>query len=132
MSKGEELIEYFLKKHKVQYVKEKTFSDLRNGKLRFDFYLPLTNTLIEIDGEQHFKFTPHFHKTKRDFTHAKQNDYYKNSYALAHGLQLYRIPYWEIENIRSYQNIFQKKFLVTNKWWNDQIYRQHLTEGNQK
>lgn len=88
--------------------------------------------LIEVDGEQHFKYTPHFHKTKKDFTHAKQNDYYKNSYALSHGLKLYRIPYWELENIRSYNDLFQQKFLVRTKWHNDQVYRQHLTEENQK
>ena len=129
MSKGEEKIEHLLKKHKDYYIKEKAFPDLRNGKLRFDFYLPDTDTLIEVDGEQHYKYNPYFHKTKKDFNHAKQNDYYKNSYALARGMKLYRIPFWELDNIQSYSSIFQDKFLVTNKWWNDQIYRRYLSEG---
>jgi hypothetical protein len=51
MSKGEEQIEYLLKKKKIPYIKEKSFPNLRGGKMRFDFYLPTTNTLIEVDGE---------------------------------------------------------------------------------
>lgn len=132
MSKGEEQIEYLLKKKKIPYIKEKSFPNLRGGKMRFDFYLPTTNTLIEVDGEQHFKYNSYFYTSKKEFNHAKQNDYYKNSYALAHGIKLYRIPFWEIQNIQFYSQIFQEKFLVTNKWWNDQIYRQYLSEGRHK
>ena len=51
MSKGEERVEHILKKKKVTYIKEKSFPKLRGGKLRFDFYLPHTATLIEVDGE---------------------------------------------------------------------------------
>lgn len=123
MSKGELQIEYLLKKKRVKYVREKSFPDLRNGKLRYDFYLPDTQTLIENDGIQHFKFNSYFYESKKEFNHAKQNDYYKNSYALAHGYKLYRIPYWELPNIQHYSDIFQEKFLVNNKWWNDKIYR---------
>jgi hypothetical protein len=40
---------------KISYEKEKTFSTLKNPKtnkaLRFDFYLPQLNTIIEYDGE---------------------------------------------------------------------------------
>lgn len=132
MSKGELQIEYLLKKKKVQYVKEKTFRDLRNGKLRFDFYLPQTNTCIECDGIQHFKYTSYFYESKQEFNHAKQNDYYKNSYALAHNIKLYRIPFWELPNIETYSQIFQEKFLVKNKWHNDQIYRKYLSEARRK
>lgn len=132
MSKGEDKIESLLKKKQVRYVKEKTFPALRNGKLRFDFYLPETQTLIEVDGEQHFKFTDYFYNSKKEFNHAKQNDYYKNSFALSHNYKLYRIPFWELPNIQHYSDIFQTKFRVTTKWWNDQIYRKYLSEGHRK
>ena len=132
MSKGEDQIEHFLKKKKVTYIKEKTFPDFRGGKMRFDFYLPNTSTLIEIDGEQHFKYNSYFYNSKKEFTHAKQNDYYKNSYALAHGYKLYRIPYWKLPDIQHYSNIFQDEFLVRNKWHNDQVYRKFLSEARQK
>ena len=129
MSKGEEQIEFLLKKKKVNYIKEKSFPMLRGGRLRFDFYLPNTQTLIEVDGEQHFKFTSYFYDSKKEFNHAKQNDYYKNSFALAHNYKLYRIPFWELPNIKYFSDIFQNKFLVTTKWHNDQIYRRFMSEG---
>lgn len=132
MSKGELQIERLLRKKGVQYIKEKSFPDLRGGKMRFDFYLPATNTLIEVDGEQHFKFTSYFYDSKKEFMHAKQNDYYKNSFALAHKYKLYRIPFWELPNVLHYSDIFQDKFLVTNKWHNDRAYRQYLSEGRHK
>lgn len=87
--------------------------------MRFDFYLPATRTCLEYDGEQHFKFTSYFYDSKKEFMHAKQNDYYKNSFALARGYKLYRIPYWELPNILHYSDIFQEKFLVKSKWHND-------------
>lgn len=40
----------FLQKSKIRFEREKTFSDLRNGKYRYDFYLPTLNTIIEVDG----------------------------------------------------------------------------------
>ena len=50
MSKGEEKVKSILDKSKISYVREKTFPDFRNGKLRFDFYLPGFGILIEVDG----------------------------------------------------------------------------------
>lgn len=126
MSKGEDKVKSILDKSKISYVREKTFPDFRNGKLRFDFYLPDFGILIEVDGQQHFERVKQFHPTQRDFTHAKQNDYYKNSYALSHGIKLFRIPYWEIENVNSFSDIISAQFLVTTKWHNDLIYRKYL------
>ena len=125
MSKGEEKIKQILDKAQITYVREKVFPSLRNGKLRFDFYLPALGVCIEYDGEQHFYQVKKFHPTKRDFDHAKQNDYYKNSFALAHGYSLYRIPYWEIENINSISDILSPRFLVKSKWHCDIIYREY-------
>ena len=51
MSKGEEKIASILAGLGIRYEREKIFSDLRNGKLRFDFYIPSLRTCIEIDGE---------------------------------------------------------------------------------
>ena len=54
MSKGEDKVKNILDNARITYVREKTFPSLRNGKLRFDFYLPELGILIEVDGEQHF------------------------------------------------------------------------------
>ena len=126
MSKSEEKIASLLINAGYKFEREKIFLDLRNGKLRFDFYIPSKSILIEVDGEQHFKRVTKFHPTQQDFTHAKQNDYYKNSYALAHNLTLYRIPFWEINNVSTALDIFSSKYRVTSKWHNDIIYREYL------
>lgn len=129
MSKGEQLIESILENENVRYQREKVFTDLRNGKMRFDFFLPELGILTEVDGRQHFQWVKKFHRTKQEFNHAKQNDRYKNSFALARGYRLYRIPYWEIDNIVTFSDIIQNKFLVTSAWHNDIVYREYLKCG---
>lgn len=125
MSKIEEKFADIFQTAGIKYVREKTYPNLKNGYLRYDFYLPDLDTLVEIDSMLHFELVPKFHKTKHDFTHAQQNDRLKNSYALSHKIPLYRIPEWEFQNINTAKDIFQKKFLVTSRFWNDIIYRKH-------
>lgn len=128
MSKIEEKFANIFQTAGIKYVREKTYPNLKNGYLRYDFYLPDLDTLVEIDSMLHFELVPKFHKTKHDFTHAQQNDRLKNSYALSHKIPLYRIPEWEFQNINTAKDIFQKKFLVTSRFWNDIIYRKHQAE----
>lgn len=105
----------------IPFQREKQFKDLRNGYYRFDFYLPSLNVIIEADGPQHFTYNKHFHKKREDFLKAKERDRWKNSYCLAHGIKLYRIPYWEFEYITSAKDLFQNKFLVKSKYHNDNL-----------
>ena len=54
MSSYENHVVKLLNKEKIKYQREKTFSDLKGGKYRFDFYLPNYNgqaIIIEVDGE---------------------------------------------------------------------------------
>lgn len=111
---------YFIqlfKKESVSFVREKTYKDLRNGAFRFDFYLNNFDVLVEVDGEQHFK--PVYGRPA--FLKGQEHDRRKNSYCLAKGIKLYRIPYWEIKNITKVEQIFNKKFLVKNRWHNDKL-----------
>lgn len=123
MSKNEEKIVKILLQEKISFVREKTFQDLKNGKFRFDFYLPKEKILIEIDGEQHFKQIKKFQKTRQDFLKQQERDRRKNSYCLANNIPLYRVPYWEIENINCFKQIIKNEFLVKNKWHNDNLRR---------
>jgi hypothetical protein len=56
---SEKYIERYLKSKSIIYEKEKTFDDLINPKtgrkLRYDFYLPEKNIVIEVNGVQHYK-----------------------------------------------------------------------------
>ena len=121
-SKGEEKIIQLLLKSPYNFEREKTFRDLKKGLYRFDFYIPSLNTCIEYDGEQHFKQIKHFHQSRQDFLKAKERDRKKNSYCLAHKIKLLRIPFWEIDSINHYFNLFQNKFLVKTKYHNDNLW----------
>lgn len=118
-SNYEQNIINLLRRNRIAFEREKTFSDLKGGKFRYDFYLPALNVLIEVDGEQHFHQVKHFQKTRRDFLKQQEHDRRKNSYALAKGITLIRIPYWEIENITVLADLFQDKFIVENRWHSD-------------
>lgn len=116
-----------LKKEGVFFSQEYSFNDLKsykNEQLRFDFVIWENNKIkkaIEYDSEIHFKYVPFFHKNKIFFLQSVQRDRQKNSYCLSRGIKLYRIPYWELNNINSLKDLFQEKFLVKSIWHNDKI-----------
>ena len=54
MSKGEVRIVDILNKERVRFDREKTFSDLKHGKFRFDFYFKDVHgvdCIVEFNGE---------------------------------------------------------------------------------
>lgn len=118
-SNGEKQIIKILNKERIKFVREKRFKDLKRGLLRFDFYIPSLGVLIEVDGAQHFHQVKKFQRTYSEFLQTQGNDRRKNSYCLANGIPLYRIPYWELENIKTSKDIFQEKFLVKRRGHND-------------
>ena len=120
-SKYEEQVIRLLRAAGVKFIREKTFSDLKGGRFRFDFYLPSFECLIEIDGEQHFKQVSKFQRTRAEFLKQQEHDRQKNSYCLANNIALFRIPYWELPNIKQARELFQKKFRVFSRWHNDYL-----------
>lgn len=120
MSKYEDSIISILKAEKITFYREKTFQDLKHGLFRFDFYIPNlydTPAIVEVDGEQHFK--PVY--GRQAFLKGQEHDRRKNSYCLANNIPLYRIPYWEIKNLRTVDDIFKDEFLVKTRWHNDYL-----------
>lgn len=120
MSKYEDQVALILKRAHIAFEREKTFSDLRGGRYRFDFYLS-NNICLEIDGPQHYTQVKHFQKRKIDFMKTQEHDRRKNAYCLAHKIPLYRIPYWELPSINTASDLFQDKFKITSKWHCDRI-----------
>lgn len=49
-SKLEDQIIYLLKQANISSYREFIINDLRNGKMRYDFFLPKKNTIIEVNG----------------------------------------------------------------------------------
>lgn len=114
---GEKTIETILKQNMFSYQKEYSFSDLvseHNIPLRFDFAIfdnGKLKCLIEYDGEQHY-----LNKTDGLWTDTlskrQERDKIKNQYCIDHNIPLYRIPYWEKDNL-SLDTIFHSSHLIT-------------------
>ncbi len=66
-----------------------------SGNLYADFWLPLRNKIIEVHGEQHYKFIPFFHGTQLNFLSSKANDNNKKEWCSVNGIILVELPYNE-------------------------------------
>lgn len=95
----ESLTRQYLTTHNITFESQKRFPDCRyKRELPFDFYIPEDNTLIELDGGQHFKKVPHFDQHE-DLTTRTRRDTIKDQYCTAKGINLLRIGYSELDNL---------------------------------
>lgn len=101
----------------------KNLTGLKGVPLRFDFGIydkqGALKCYIEVDGEQHFKYIPYFHKTIFNFKRQQEWDRRKNKYCLLNNIPLIRIPYWDIDNITLESILFNSKYRVNSKYFND-------------
>ena len=104
VSKGERIISKYLNKRGILFKEQYRFYNCRfKNTLPFDFYLPNLNTLIEFDGEQHYKISEYFGGLN-GFVDTKIRDTIKNRYCEENNINLIRIPYWELDNIEQILN----------------------------
>jgi len=68
------------------------------GTLYLDFYLPIYKLAIEVHGQQHYQYTPHFHHTRAGFLASKQRDRDKVLWCEINGLTIVELPYNEEED----------------------------------
>ena len=98
-SKGEKKIIEYLVNNNINYVREKAFTGCRNKlPLHFDFYLIELNSLIEYDGEQHFKANKYF-GGETAFRKSQVNDEIKNKFVIDNNINLLRIRFDQIKEI---------------------------------
>ena len=129
MSLLEKKVHDLLREGRFYIEREKIFKDCYNGLYRYDFYLPEINSIIEVNGAQHYEPNKKFYKNKSEFLKAQERDRRKISYALAHGMKIYCIPYWEIDSLSSPEDLFAQKFLAKSKFHNDDVFRIKKREG---
>lgn len=97
-SKGEKIIEEYLKDNFIAYKPQFKFKNCRyKRRLPFDFYLPELNAVIEYDGIQHFKPIDFFGGEK-SFEYRKKLDGIKSEYCNKNRINLIRVPY-TVDNI---------------------------------
>ena len=130
MSKGEQIVAKILRDNGIGFIQEFSFKDLKNYKgnqLRFDFAIIKNKklvALIEVDGQQHFQWVKHFHKTVFEFRRAQEWDRVKNSYCLKKKIPLIRIPYWDFNNLTLTSIFTKSSYRVVNKYHNDILARE--------
>lgn len=102
-SAGERLFMELLNEYKIEYIHQHSYPDCRHiNILRFDFYLPLFNTIIEIDGRFHREIKECFGGIE-EFELTKLRDEIKNTYCKDNNIPLIRIEYNDNqENIEIY------------------------------
>ena len=94
------LIQQELKNRGIKYIVEHSFDDcVYKGTLRFDFFLPEHQCLIEYDGRQHFDSTsPYFSKD------LVKRDQIKNEFCVKKGLHLIRLSNPDLKYLNDFLN----------------------------
>jgi ferredoxin-like protein FixX len=114
-SKGEIEVTKILDKKNIKYFKQKIFSDCINPKtkcrLKYDFYLPRQNLLIEFNGLQHYVANKHWHQNGQSLEYQQYRDSVKKDYALSHGFKFLVIKYTD----KNIEEILNKEIFLNNK-----------------
>lgn len=100
-SHGEREIERFLKNNNFKYEPQKEFDGLIGAylPLRYDFYLPTNNILIEYQGEYHDGNVRN--QSKEELLKRQDYDAKKRDYANEHNIKLIEIWYWDFDRIET-------------------------------
>jgi hypothetical protein len=113
-SKGVMKIRMLLRDNNIEFIEEYTFKDCLSPKgnlLKFDFYLPKQQILIEYDGEQHFtpqSFGDTKHTGEEKLALTQQYDEIKNNWCKENNIKLIRIPYTQYRTLTLQDLIPQK------------------------
>jgi hypothetical protein len=129
---GEKKIKHILNDNGIEFIEQKVYNDCLSylnkvnnkcHKLKFDFFIPKQNTLIEFDGIYHFE-------KKRDTQNIQSqimNDREKNNYTKLKNIKLIRLSYLDIKNLEteiinglnSKDQLFLSSMYPQNKGWRD-------------
>lgn len=86
----------------IKYQVQKKFDDF---DMRFDFYLPDYNIIIECDGAQHFRSINSEWNSETKLQETRTRDKMKQKYCKEHNITLIQIPFWDhkalsVENLK--------------------------------
>lgn len=68
-----------------------------SNKLYIDFFLPERSLVIEVHGEQHYKYNSHFYKSRLDFHKAQRRDDIKKDFCNINNLLFIELPFNKID-----------------------------------
>ena len=75
-----------------------TNNGIRRGTLRADFFIPNRDLIVEVHGEQHFKFNKFFFGNKLAFFKAQARDRDKKEWCRINDIKIVELNYDEDEN----------------------------------
>ena len=67
---------------------------LTKKNLELDCFCKELNIALEYNGQQHYHYTPLFHKTEKDFYSQVHRDNWKRKRCKELGISLIEVPYW--------------------------------------
>ncbi len=67
--------------------------NIPGSRLFCDFFIPAKRIVVEVQGEQHYKFNPHFFLNKLEFFEAKRRDAQKAQWCVLNDLTLYEFVF---------------------------------------
>ena len=101
-SSGEVLIEEYLKHLGLCFKTQRDTLECVNPKTKcvmpYDFELPKSRVIIEVQGKQHFEFIEYFHGTVENFEYQQWKDSIKKEYAERQGYRVVYINYQELQS----------------------------------
>ncbi|MGE4537615.1 MAG: DUF2726 domain-containing protein [Desulfovibrio sp.] len=89
-------VERILIENSIEHEREKTFERCElKRKLRFDFFLPEINTVIELDGPHHF------FDVYGNIEDVQRRDSIKNEFCKGNGIKIVRVPFEKFDDIEA-------------------------------
>jgi hypothetical protein len=79
----------------VQILEEVAAPITRTEKLFFDFYLNTVKLVVEVHGQQHYKFNTLFHTSAQDFANQRKRDRRKAEWCEYNNITYIELPYNE-------------------------------------
>lgn len=77
----------------LQILEEIPIQIRKSETLYMDFFIPLNKKCIEVHGEQHYDFTPFYHRTKLDFFKQQKRDREKREWCHINNITYIELPY---------------------------------------
>lgn len=82
----------------LQILEEVQVSLRKNEYVYLDFYIPLNKKCIEVHGEQHYKFTRHYHHSVLGFLKHQRRDREKKEWCELNGIEYIEMPFDQQDN----------------------------------
>lgn len=75
-----------------------TKTTTRKSLLFADFFVAKARLVVEVQGEQHYKYVSHFHNNKLEFFKSQARDRDKQEWCEINGFKLVELPYMETDD----------------------------------